>query len=159
MVASRLIVVVAVAILAMGGVGAVQTSYQDSVTGANTATQVDNESVTIQHGQTLQLAESNRDVVYGEQSTVTVEQNGTIYTAEGNWAWLRGNGTLSIPSNSGLVDNESATVDYEYTEASNSQKLARDVTMIPLNLGDAIILIVMVSVLLAAVAMFSRGGR
>jgi len=151
-----LLVVVGIPILLMGSVMAIQGAYTQSVTGANPQINV-TDTINVTHGETYQLAESElEDVVYIEESDVTVDQGGTTYDAEGNWTWNRGNGTIVVDENSQLTEDTDANVSYGYHEAQGQQVAAKSISMTPALLGDTLILVAMVAVLLGSVVLFSR---
>jgi len=133
----RVLVLVMVVLLALGGALAIQPQYQAAVEGANNATTVDNETVNTSTG-VKQLAESNQDVVYQDTDAVVVRQNNTTYVASGNYTWYTSNGTIEILSSTTLDQNNTANVTYGYTVPGGEQELARDVGLLPAELGGAL---------------------
>lgn len=155
----RLVVLVAVAILLMAGVGAVQSGYRSSVSESQPEQTVTNETFTVTEGATITLNESNRDDVYVQQSDVTVRQSGTVYEPSGNWSWERGNGTLFVPSGSGLTDGSSANVTYGYHAPTDEQRLTRDIALVPVNaLGGDLVFLLGLFVFMAAFVILMRVG-
>lgn len=157
----RLFALVAIAVLLMAGVGAVQSGYRSSVSESQPEQTVTNETFLVSHGSTITLAESNRDDdVYVTESEVTVRQNNQTYPPAGNWSWNRGNGTLDIVSGSGLTNGNNATVTYGYHAPTNEQQLARDVTLVPVEVlgGDLVFLLGLFVFMAAFVVLIRIGG-
>lgn len=138
----------------MAGVGMVQSQYQQSVTGAYEPTTITNESFTVNEGDRTVLNESNRDVVYNE--TVQVYQNGTEFESDGNYTWTAANGTIFVPNGSGLTNNSTANVTYQFTVPDEQQQLARDVGMIPgIALSEGLLLGLGGALLIGAIAVLA----
>lgn len=152
---NRIIALVAIVVILMAGVGAISSQYQSAVRGATDAT-TQNESITPTNGDTITLAESNRDVVYND--SVTVSQNGTVYEPSGNYTWNDANGTIAISSSSGLDGNTTAYVDYGFHQPSSNQRLARDVSMLPAQYSGGLVEVLSAAMILGAVAIMFRVG-
>lgn len=151
-----MLLLVILGVVLIGGVGAIKAEYQASVEGAN-AEQTYNESFNVSGGTTVALNESNRDVVYADNVSVT---DGGTTVDESEYRWNEHNGTLFVPANSQLVNNK-AHVNYSLTEPTNQQQLSRDVALLPSQtLGGALMTVGSVAMVLGAGVMLIRmGGR
>lgn len=163
----RIMAVAFLAILLFGAVGAVQQGYDEAVRSTGNFTEYDNETFDSTGGQLDTLDESNRDVLYSEEEDVEVWNqstangtNATLVLRAGNYTWYDHNGTVLTKANSYLanVSNTNSTITYGTYEPKNEQRLARDLTILPASMGDAILLIGILAVLMAAVAIFARAG-
>lgn len=153
----RLFALVAIAVILMAGVGAVQSAYRSSVSESQPETTVTNETFTVSEGSVTTLSESNRDVVYND--TVTLRQNGTVFDQSGNYSWLEANGTIQVQAGSGLTDGASANITYGYHVPENEQRLTRDLALVPLEvLGGDIVFLVGLFVFMAAFVVLIKAG-
>lgn len=143
-----------VAMLLMAGVGALESGYKQSVTEANTATVVENETWTVDEGNVTQLANSNKDVVYNE--TVTVHNGNDVVEPDGNYTWYASNGTIAALNGSTFTDGQDATVTYGLTVPQNEQQLARDVGMLlPGVIGYDLIIIIGAAIFIGSIIVFA----
>lgn len=155
MAVERVLALAFIVIILMGGVGVVQTGYEDSVTGSQPHQAIENETITAQAG-TNTLNESNRDVVYNESVTVRNSSDGSTIS-ESEYDWQSHNGTLFVPSGS-TIEGETVDVTYGLTEPANEQQAVRDVSLFPSSQGDTLTLIGGIAFLLAAIAVFAKMG-
>lgn len=155
----KLAVGVIVAVILLGGLTAVSFAFEDSVGGSGEHQGVENESFTVDQGERVTLSESELDeVVYDRQSNITVyNDTDTLVQPDGNWTWTRDNGTLVVDSSSGaLANNTSATVTYGYREPTETQSLTLQIARLPMELGDALMLLFMVATVGGGLLMLRR---
>jgi len=159
-----MLVLVVVGIILFVGLSAVEAQQQQAIEAQGTDETVTDEQldITNKSGKTLTLNESNRlDVRYGNQSTVTVTQNGTNFDPAGNWAWNQGGGTITIDENTNLNTSAGAApieVDYQYREATDEQALISELAVIPYGLGDLLLVAGGAAVVLGGLAILRRAG-
>lgn len=156
---SRILGLILIVMLLMAGVGIVQQGYRTSVRDANPQTAVTNETWTVDEGSVTALSESNRDVVYIDQESVTVYYNNETVPPDGNWTWNAGNGTVRALSGSTFTDGDSANISYAYASGQAEQQVARDIGLFAVDdLGGAFIEVGAVAMLLAAFVVLMRSG-
>lgn len=115
---ARITTVVAVAVLVLVGISAVSSGLHDA--GDHAA--VKNESFAPNAG-IVELANSDQDdVAYDEARNVTVYNNSSVVNPDGNYSWVRANGTLDVESESYLASKSSANVSYGFAELSADQQ-------------------------------------
>lgn len=141
------------AILLFVGVGALGTQYDASVTDTGDETTVSNETFTVTNGATIELAESNRDVIYN--NTVTVRNvsaaDDPVVDPSGNYTWHESNGTITINATSTFNDGDTAAIDYTFWVPRDSQNYVRAIGLEPFRAGDD--LMVVLAVAFVAVAL------
>lgn len=155
----RMFVVVGVAVLLLGGVGALQSGH-DQAARETGALDTANESFTVDEGNLTGFAESNRtDIVYNE--SVTVTQGGQTHEAGGNYSWHSTNGTLRVHTGSALTDNETANIAYGWhTPTEGQQSVESQTTLLTSVLGGPLVELLGLFVLLAAgVVLMRMGGK
>lgn len=151
---SREAALVGVLVFAFVLIGGISAQYQTAVEEGNNETRVINETINVDNGTLHVLNESRRDVVYNE--SVAVFQNGTQWSADGNYTWFSGNGTLFIPEDTGLNASKSAGVTYGFWVPTGAQKVSRDVVLLPYDLGESLGLIVGAALVLTALVVLAR---
>lgn len=155
----RLVAAMLVGVVLFGGLTAIYFAFSDSV-GATGDHQAEiNESVSVDHGDRVTLADSElAEVVYDEESNVSVyNQSGAAIAPDGNWSWTQDNGTLVWDSNPQYLANGStAEVTYGYREPTDSQSLALFVGTLPMQLGDAIMLVFLAATMGGGLLMIRR---
>jgi len=149
----RVVAVIGALVIGLLAISAIGAQYETAVTGAQPAQQVTNESFTVDVGTTHVLNESRRDVVYND--TVTVYQNSTEIDAS-EYRWQPGNGTLFVPSDSALTDGQSANITYQFTEPTGEQRIARDVGLLPAQLGEGLGILAAAALLVGGFAFLRR---
>lgn len=155
----RLVAVAAIVIFLFAGIGAVQYGYWESSTASQEHVDF-NESVTVNEGTVTQLANSGRDVVYAPQSDINVTQSGTSFRADGNWSWIRSNGTIRWADSSALTDAQTAHVEYYYTVPSTEQNVTTRFALLPTEtIGEMWVFGVGIMLALVAMAAAARVGR
>ncbi len=142
------IVLIAVPVLLVGGIAAVDSSLEE----AGNETTVTDESFEPVGGDTTTLNQSDVDgAIYDE--TVTVESNGTTYESDGNYSWdggLDGNGTISVVENSSLSNQSTATIDYGYTKTTEHQRFISGMLGDMFNTGGLMVIVVGIALILFA---------
>lgn len=149
----RVVAVIGALLLGLLAIGGIAAQYETAVTDTQPAQSVTNESFTVDVGTTHVLTESRRDVVYNE--SVTVYQNDSE-VSPGEYNWQPGNGTLFVPSGSTMTDGQSATITYQYTEPTGEQRIARDVGLLPAQLGEGLGILTGAALLVGAFALLRR---
>jgi hypothetical protein len=149
----RVVAVIGALVIGLLAIGAIGAQYETAVTGTQPAQQVTNETFTVDVGTTHAFNESRRDVVYND--SVTVYQNSTEIDAS-EYRWQPGNGTLFVPSSSSMTDGESAKITYQYTEPTGEQRIARDVGLLPAQLGEGLGILAAAALLVGGFALLRR---
>ncbi len=155
-----IIVLVGLAIVMMGTVGAIEVAYQEEALGSQPTIET-NGTFTPEHATTHDFADSNvDDYVYVGGGDVTVSQDGvSIASGDGeNWEWNRDDGTLFVPDGSDLNESQEATVEFGYAESTDAQQLNRDVAMIGPQSGGVFIEVAGGAMLLASIVILARMG-
>jgi len=132
---SRAVAVIGLLIFAVIALNGISTQYQSTVADSQPETNIVDEEFDVVKNTTIVLNESRRDVVYND--SVVVNQAGAK-VSEDDYRWQPGNGTLFIPENSTMDENDNATIDYNFTEPSDEQRAVRDVMLMPAELGRGI---------------------
>lgn len=124
--------IMALAVLASGGVYAMDAALET----AGSHETVENESWTVDIGNATELADSNIEGAYYDD-TVTVRNNTDDIMTEGvDYEWLRHNGTVKALSGGNLTDGNTANITYGYDETTQEQRrLAGLAGQIPRLLG------------------------
>lgn len=147
------------AIMLAVGVGALGVQYDDSVTDTGEETDIVNETFTVTNGATIELAESNRDVIYNQTVTVrnVSDANDPVVEPSGNYTWHESNGTITINATSTFNDGDTAGIDYTFWVPRDSQTYVRDIGLEPFRAGDDLMLVLAVA--FVAVALLHARGR
>lgn len=142
------------------GVAILSGEYRSTVRDTQSATTVTNETITANTNATNLVAESNRDVVYNDTITVRDNSTGAVIDPAGDYRWRGGlgNGTIFIVENPDEFSNgDKLDVTYSYTEPSDEQRAAKELSFIGLSLSEAIPLALGLAIVLGGLALV--GGR
>jgi hypothetical protein len=154
--ASRALALIAVMLFLFMGAAAIDAQRSTAVRGTGDQTTITNETFSPAADSTITLSESNRNVsVYGE--TVDVYQNGATIVPEGNYTWNVGNGTITIPSGTGLNTSETANITYGYYDPTGEQSVITTIATLGINFGDEVFYLLAFSFIVAFAALF-RGA-
>ncbi len=154
--ASRLtVVLVALAIIFVGGAAVIDAGLR----GAGPETQVEDEEFTPVGGDTIALEFSNlENTRYSLTVTVTDNQD-NVFPEDGNYTWHDSNGTITVNATGDLASENTAFIDYNYTEAvDEAVNMVDTYSILADNAQPALLLVVGVAVLLTAVRVFGGAG-
>lgn len=112
--AGRLIALIALAVIIVGGAAAVDSAFVAS----GEQTTITNESWTPDAGNVTTLNNSHLSGVVYDRNVTVYDENGTEMTASTDYRWFQANGTVKALTGGGLDGDSTANITYGYADVS-----------------------------------------
>ena len=148
----------AVAILLMAGVYALSAAESTALRSGGEETPIAGEEFSASPGDTYLTDEggvANRS--YSHPQTVVVRDNAGNVVDPLHYTWDADVGELTIAENApDIQPGDEMEIDYSYYTATPGQSLIRDVSLMPLSLGDALLWLLILATLVAALVALGK---
>lgn len=149
-----LFTVLAIMILLIFGLPALQGGLYDSAENTGNETTITNETFTVNHDTITQLNDSDIDrAVYTDNTTVY--QSGSEYEQGVDYIWYRGNGTVEPLSSGDLTNNTDANITYSYHYTTETQNRVTNMASVFTRVNAQFVIVLMLF-FIGAVAVMAR---
>jgi len=149
---SRVIGLVALALLAFVGVAAVQATVLD----AGEQFDVNSEEFEPDAGNYTTLDNSRLDGATYDPNPTVFQNNGAVADEGEDYKWNASDGTILVVEGGDLDTNKNATIDYEYTVPTDEQSQLANATAFSFDVAGYLIIVLGAGMVLSMLGVVSR---
>lgn len=149
------IALVVLAFVLMGGIGAIGETNANQ----QPVFEIDNEEFDPSQPGIIELENSNIDgATYSDTATVRDKQ-GTELVPQDDYLWYSSNGTMEIPTNSAIENDNVAYIDYDYTVQTDRREAVFQAFGGGVDVAVILIPVLGFAAMIAGMVMLARVGR
>lgn len=149
---SRLIALIAVALLVLAGASAIDSTLVQS----GDQSSIENETWTPDAGNITILGESQRDGAYYNQTVAVYDENDTEMTANEDYRWFSSNGTVKAIQGGDLDGDSSATITYGYSQTTSEQRGFSDTFASGFDVAGLLVFVLGIALVLAFISVLGE---